>query len=153
MPALGADMEAGTLVEWQVKVGDRVRSGDIVAVVETQKGAIEVEIFLEGVVSKLLVVEGQRVPVGTVLAEIEGAEAAAAAPAGSMAAARAGGRNACTLDASVGGAGRIARRAACLHAARWAGGAAGSAPARHSGRAAAGGRDSCRSFRSQGDRR
>ena len=82
MPALGADMEAGTLVEWHVKVGDRVRSGDVVAVVETQKGAIEVEIFLEGVVSKLVVGEGEHVPVGAVLAEIDGAEAAAAAPPG-----------------------------------------------------------------------
>ncbi len=90
MPALGADMEAGTLAEWQVKVGDRVRSGDIVAVVETQKGAIEVEIFLDGVVSKLLVAEGQSVPVGTVLAEIEGAQASAPAPAGSMPAAAQG---------------------------------------------------------------
>jgi len=86
MPALGADMEAGTLAEWHVKVGDRVRSGDVVAVVETQKGAIEVEIFLEGVVSKLLVGEGERVPVGAVLAELNGAQAPAAAPAAEAAA-------------------------------------------------------------------
>ncbi len=72
MPALGADMEAGTLVEWHVKVGDRVHSGDVVAVVETQKGAIEVEIFLDGVVTKLVVGEGEQVPVGAVLAEIDG---------------------------------------------------------------------------------
>src|SRR5689334_20783384 len=38
MPSLGADMEAGTLVEWLVKPGDRVKRGEIVAVVETQKG-------------------------------------------------------------------------------------------------------------------
>ena len=38
MPSLGADMAAGTLVEWLVKPGDQVRRGDIVAVVETQKG-------------------------------------------------------------------------------------------------------------------
>ena len=43
MPSLGADMEAGTLVEWLVKPGDQVKRGDIVAVVETQKGAIEIE--------------------------------------------------------------------------------------------------------------
>ena len=48
MPSLGADMEAGTLVEWLVKPGDRVKRGDIVAVVETQKGAIEIEIFEDG---------------------------------------------------------------------------------------------------------
>ena len=51
MPALGADMEAGTLVQWCVKLGDRVKSGDVIAVVETQKGAIEVEVFVDGVVS------------------------------------------------------------------------------------------------------
>ncbi|MBU3889777.1 dihydrolipoamide acetyltransferase family protein [Methylosinus sp. KRF6] len=71
MPALGADMESGTLVEWLVKPGDRIKSGDIIAVVETQKGAIEVEIFQDGVVSTILVPEGERVPVGTVLAHIE----------------------------------------------------------------------------------
>ena len=60
MPSLGADMEAGTLVEWLMKPGDRVRSGDIIAVVETQKGAIEVEVFQEGVVSNILVPEGEQ---------------------------------------------------------------------------------------------
>ena len=48
MPSLGADMEAGKLVEWLVKPGDAVQRGDIVAVVETQKGAIEIEIFEDG---------------------------------------------------------------------------------------------------------
>ncbi len=80
MPALGADMEAGTLVEWLVKPGDRVKSGDVIAVVETQKGAIEVEVFLEGVVSNILIPEGERVPVGTVLAQIDGAPGAAPPP-------------------------------------------------------------------------
>jgi pyruvate dehydrogenase E2 component (dihydrolipoamide acetyltransferase) len=74
MPALGADMEAGTLVEWCVKPGDRVKSGDVIAVVETQKGAIEVEVFTDGVVSSILAPLGERVPVGTVLARIEDAE-------------------------------------------------------------------------------
>ena len=59
MPALGADMEAGTLVEWCVKPGDRVKSGDVLAVVETQKGAIEVEGFIDGVVSRMLVSVGE----------------------------------------------------------------------------------------------
>lgn len=72
MPTLGADMEAGTLVEWLVKAGDRVKQGDVVAVVETQKGAIEVEIFDDGVVRELLVPVGHKVPVGTPLARIEG---------------------------------------------------------------------------------
>ncbi len=72
MPALGADMEAGTLVEWHVKPGDRVKSGQVIAVVETQKGAIEVEVFVDGVVSNILVPVGERVPVGTILAQIDG---------------------------------------------------------------------------------
>ncbi|MFP3921690.1 MAG: dihydrolipoamide acetyltransferase family protein [Dichotomicrobium sp.] len=68
MPSLGADMEAGTLVEWMVKPGDTVARGDIVAVVETQKGAIEIEIFDGGEIDKLLVEEDTEVPVGTPLA-------------------------------------------------------------------------------------
>ena len=73
MPALGADMEDGVMTEWLVKPGDRVRPGDIVAVVETQKGAIDVEIFLTGVVAQIVVPVGTRVPVGAVLARIEDA--------------------------------------------------------------------------------
>ena len=65
MPSLGADMEAGTVVEWLVKPGDRVQRGDIVAVVETQKGAIEIEIFETGEVEKILAPLNTKVPVGT----------------------------------------------------------------------------------------
>jgi pyruvate dehydrogenase E2 component (dihydrolipoamide acetyltransferase) len=83
MPSLGADMEAGTLVQWLVKPGDRVKHGDIIAVVETQKGAIEIETFQTGVIEKFLVNVGTKVPVGTPLAEIraEGEAKPAAAPA------------------------------------------------------------------------
>jgi pyruvate dehydrogenase E2 component (dihydrolipoamide acetyltransferase) len=82
MPSLGADMEAGTLVEWMIKPGDIVKRGDTVAVVETQKGAIEVEIFEDGRVEALLVDPGTTVPVGTVLARIAGEQpATGAAPA------------------------------------------------------------------------
>jgi pyruvate dehydrogenase E2 component (dihydrolipoamide acetyltransferase) len=70
MPSLGADMEAGTLVEWLVKPGDKVKHGDIIAVVETQKGAIEIETFQAGQVEKFLVDVGTKVPVGTPLAII-----------------------------------------------------------------------------------
>ncbi len=72
MPSLGADMEAGVLVEWLKHPGDAVQRGDIVAVVETDKGAIEVEIFVKGVMGKQLVPLRTKVPVGTPLAEIEG---------------------------------------------------------------------------------
>ncbi len=85
MPSLGADMEAGTLVEWLVKPGDTVRRGQVVAVVETQKGAIEVECFEEGAVEELLLAPGQKVPVETPMARIRApgeapTPAAAAAP-------------------------------------------------------------------------
>ena len=72
MPSLGADMDAGTLVEWLIKPGDKVHHGDIVAVVETEKGAIEIEIFDDGIVKSLEVPVGKKVPVGTVLARIDG---------------------------------------------------------------------------------
>ena len=80
MPSLGADMEAGTLVEWLVKRGDKVKRGDVVAVVETQKGAIEIEIFETGAIEEILVGLGSKVPVGTPLATIR-AEGEAKAPA------------------------------------------------------------------------
>src|SRR5512135_1380402 len=91
MPSLGAEMEKGTLVEWRVKPGDAVTRGQIVAVVETDKGTIEVEIFEDGVVDSLLVEPGTKVPVGTPLAVVRGkgepaaAVAAASAPAPSAA--------------------------------------------------------------------
>jgi pyruvate dehydrogenase E2 component (dihydrolipoamide acetyltransferase) len=70
MPSLGADMEAGTLVEWLKRPGDRVARGDVVAVVDTQKGAIEIEIFEAGVLDRILVQPGEQVPVGTPLATV-----------------------------------------------------------------------------------
>lgn len=76
MPSLGADMESGKLVEWLVKPGDAVKRGDVVAVVETQKGAIEIEIFEEGTVEKLEAELGQTLPVGSPLATISGKDEA-----------------------------------------------------------------------------
>jgi len=61
MPSLGADMESGTLLEWFVKPGDAVKRGDIVALVDTSKAEIEIEIFEDGVIDQLLVSEGMRV--------------------------------------------------------------------------------------------
>lgn len=80
MPSLGADMEAGTLTEWLKQPGDSVRQGDIVAVVETQKGAIEIEIFNDGVIDRILIEPGEKVPVGTVLALVRGEGEPAATP-------------------------------------------------------------------------
>jgi pyruvate dehydrogenase E2 component (dihydrolipoamide acetyltransferase) len=70
MPSLGADMDRGTIVEWRVRPGDAVHRGDIVAVVDTDKSDIDVEIFEDGVIEELLVEPGHTVPVGTVLARV-----------------------------------------------------------------------------------
>lgn len=82
MPSLGADMEAGTLAKWLVKPGDAVRRGDIVAVVQTEKADVEVEVFASGAIEEIHVREGEKVPVGTLLATVraEGEAAAEAAP-------------------------------------------------------------------------
>ncbi len=74
-------MQAGKLVEWLVKPGDRVKRGDTIAVVETDKSNVEIEVFQSGTVEQLIVQQGQKVPVGTVLASIRGEGEAVAAPA------------------------------------------------------------------------
>ena len=79
LPALGADMDEGTLLEWHVAPGARVKRGDVVAVVETDKGAIDVEIFMDGVLREIVVQPGTKVPVGTVLALVD-VEVAAPTP-------------------------------------------------------------------------
>jgi len=71
LPALGADMDEGTVVQWNVAPGDAVTRGQVVVVVETDKGAIDVEIFEDGVVREIVVAPGTKVPVGTVLARLE----------------------------------------------------------------------------------
>lgn len=83
MPSLGADMDAGTLVEWKIKPGDPVKKGDVIAEVETDKGIIDIEVFEDGVLEQILIQPWQKVPVGTVLALIRavGAPEAVAAPA------------------------------------------------------------------------
>ena len=80
MPSLGADMEVGTVAKWLVHPGDVVRRGDVVAIVETEKSTIEVEIFESGVIEELLIPEGDEVPVGTPLARVRVPEGAIARP-------------------------------------------------------------------------
>ena len=71
MPALSPTMEEGTLTKWLVKEGDSVKSGDLLAEIETDKATMEVESIDEGVVGKLLVAEGaQNVAVGTVILQL-----------------------------------------------------------------------------------
>ena len=83
MPILAADMTAGTLIAWRKGPGDVVKRGDVIAEVETDKGLIDVEVFVSGVVQKIVVQPGATVPTGTVLALIreEGAAEGAIAPA------------------------------------------------------------------------
>lgn len=80
MPSLGADMESAMLTEWLVKPGATVKKGDVIAIVETHKGAIEVEIFQEGTIAELIAQEGDEVPVGGLLARIAATGEAAAPP-------------------------------------------------------------------------
>ena len=90
MPALSPTMEEGTLAKWLVKVGDEVKSGDILAEIETDKATMEFEAVDEGVIGEILVPEGtEGVKVGTVIAVIgaDGAPAQAAPAAAPVAAA------------------------------------------------------------------
>lgn len=72
MPRLSDTMEQGTVVSWQVKEGDTVASGDVIADIETDKATMELQSFDDGVVAKLVASEGTQVPVGTVIAVLAG---------------------------------------------------------------------------------
>jgi pyruvate dehydrogenase E2 component (dihydrolipoamide acetyltransferase) len=73
MPALSPTMEEGTLAKWMIKVGDTVKSGDLMAEIETDKATMEFEAVDEGVVTEILIAEGSEgVKVGTVIALIAG---------------------------------------------------------------------------------
>ena len=87
MPSLGADMDYGTVLEWRVRPGDAVKRGDVVALVDTEKAEIEVEIWDAGIVDQILVPPGQKVPVGTLLAMLRapGEAQPGATPAGAAA--------------------------------------------------------------------
>ena len=85
MPALSPTMEKGNLAKWLKKEGDKVKSGDVIAEIETDKATMEVEAVDEGTIAKILVPEGtQDVPVNDVIAVLAGdgedVKAAGAAP-------------------------------------------------------------------------
>ncbi len=81
LPSLGADMEQGKLLEWKVKPGDPVKRGQVVAVVDTSKAAVEVESWHEGTVLELVAGPGETIAVGAVMATLlEAGEDAATAP-------------------------------------------------------------------------
>jgi len=79
LPSLGSDMDEGTLLEWKVGVGDTVKKGQVVAIVDTTKAAVDVESWQEGVVHELIAEIGQKMPVGAVMALL--LEAGETAPA------------------------------------------------------------------------
>jgi pyruvate dehydrogenase E2 component (dihydrolipoamide acetyltransferase) len=70
LPALGADMDQGKLIEWKVQPGDHVKRGDVIAVVDTSKAAIDIECWEDGTVYELYLTPDQTVPVGTVIATL-----------------------------------------------------------------------------------
>jgi len=73
MPRLSDTMEQGTVVKWNVKPGQKVRSGDVVADIETDKATMELQTFDDGTVATLSVPEGQTVKVGTIIMVLAGA--------------------------------------------------------------------------------
>ncbi len=70
LPSLGADMDEGKLLEWKVQPGDAVRRGDVVAIVDTSKAAVDLEIWDTGTMHELVAKPGETVPVGAVLARL-----------------------------------------------------------------------------------
>ncbi len=82
MPKLSDTMTEGTLIKWHKKVGDTVEIGDILAEVETDKATMEMEAFDEGVITEIMIQEGERAPIGSILAVLDGdSDMPAAAPA------------------------------------------------------------------------
>lgn len=78
MPSLGADMDEGTLLQWHIEPGSSVKRGQVVAVVDTAKAAVDVECWHDGTVFELLLQPGDKVPVGTPIATLlEAGETAA----------------------------------------------------------------------------
>lgn len=89
MPRLSDTMQAGTVVKWNVKEGQKVKTGDSLADIETDKATMELQSFEDGTVASLAVAEGQNVPIGTVIMVLAapGEDLAVAKSAGSGAAA------------------------------------------------------------------
>jgi pyruvate/2-oxoglutarate dehydrogenase complex dihydrolipoamide acyltransferase (E2) component len=114
MPHMGVSVEEGTVVEWLKAVGDEVAEGDVICAIATDKVDVEVEAPAAGVLAKIVIDEGQTVPVGEPLAELAvGDDAAAAVAAAADAGGAVGGdsadatrRDSDDVSASAGGASR-----------------------------------------------
>ncbi len=81
MPKLSDTMTEGTLIKWHKQVGDAVEIGDILAEIETDKATMEMEAFDDGTITEILIKEGDKAPIGGILAVLDGDSAAAPAPA------------------------------------------------------------------------
>lgn len=79
MPRMGDGMVTGKILSWRKKVGDPVRAGEVIAEIETDKANVEIESSKDGVISQIVVAEGESVPVGAVIAVLDGGAPAAAA--------------------------------------------------------------------------
>lgn len=74
MPNLGYDMESGTLQRWLKQVGDAIERGEPIAEVETDKTTVEMESMASGILTKIMLQEGESAPVGAAIAVIESSE-------------------------------------------------------------------------------
>ena len=86
MPKLSDTMTEGTLIKWHKQVGDSVEIGDILAEIETDKATMEMEAFDDGVITEILIQEGEKAPIGGVLAVLNGDSEATHTPAAQAAA-------------------------------------------------------------------
>ncbi|MBM3939484.1 MAG: biotin/lipoyl-binding protein, partial [SAR202 cluster bacterium] len=74
MPQMGYDMTEGTVVKWIKNEGDAVKKGDVIAEIETDKATVEMEADAAGVLRRIVVGPGNKVPVGEVIAYIGSAD-------------------------------------------------------------------------------
>ncbi|MES2921121.1 MAG: dihydrolipoamide acetyltransferase family protein [Verrucomicrobiota bacterium] len=80
MPKLSDTMTEGTLIKWHKQIGDAVEIGDILAEIETDKATMEMEAFDDGTITEILIKEGEKAPIGGILAVLDGDSGAAPAP-------------------------------------------------------------------------
>ena len=80
MPKLSDTMTEGTLIKWHKQIGDTVEIGDILAEIETDKATMEMEAFDDGIITEILIQEGEKAPIGGVLAVLDGDSAAVPEP-------------------------------------------------------------------------
>ena len=105
MPRLSDTMEVGTIVKWHIKPGDKIKAGQVVADIETDKATMELQAFEEGTVAELTVKEGQASPVGTMIIRFEGVASAPVATVAPVAISKAASTQAAAGGSSSSGGG------------------------------------------------